>query len=422
MLFLNNGIDAYMPFFEWKKRGTGMSIKLKIDDPVIAIMGPESSIGWGPFQFPELRKSPDGRLILKYHLGQDSCEEYGKDNGWLLSDDNGDSWHDALQDELPMIRSLSGTKLPNGKYIRSITPPNYPVDKDFYKTFSKRGRISEASGSGCGWAIPAEEIPQDLFPMGWQYGVYDPETGKEEVFFCELDYPGMNIHFLSTGSLVRPFPYDNLCVAPDGTLWQATYHFGRNPRNLGHTAPYLASYFFQSLDYGRSFKLKSWIPYLPDTDQFPDAFSADGFCEPFLSFLPDGNMITLIRSGSCTPSHIAYSYDGGNSWTKPEIFDRIGVFPQLLTLNCGVTLASYGRPGVFLRATDDPHGRRWDQPLEILPYTPVESWVWGSDSCSYTGLLSIDSHTAILAYSDFRVKDTEGVNRKCLLVRKIHVQ
>jgi len=52
-----------------------MSVNLKISEPVIAIMGPESKVGWGPCQFPEIKKMPDGRLVIKYNVGQDSCEE-----------------------------------------------------------------------------------------------------------------------------------------------------------------------------------------------------------------------------------------------------------------------------------------------------------------------------------------------------------
>ena len=87
-----------------------------------------------------------------------------------------------------------------------------------------------------------------------------------------------------------------------------------------------------------------------------------------------------------------------------------------------MTLASYGRPGVFLRATDDPGCKEWDAPIELIPFTPVELWQWGCDSCSYTGLLALDERTALMAYSDFRLKDGEGKERKCLLVRKVHVE
>lgn len=37
-----------------------MSVKLKTDDPIIAIMGPESTVRLGPFQFHEIRKIPNG--------------------------------------------------------------------------------------------------------------------------------------------------------------------------------------------------------------------------------------------------------------------------------------------------------------------------------------------------------------------------
>lgn len=392
-----------------------MTVHLKVDEPVLAIMGAEASVGWGPFQFPELRKLPDGKLVMRYHLGPDAEEEYGKEQGWLISEDNGDSWHEAPDSDLPRLKGLFGTQLPNGRYMRIITPKNHPVEKDFYKQYPNRVRARN------GWMLPAEDLPRDIFPLAWQYGLYDPKTDTDEVYFCDLDFPGMTVRLLDSDALVRPFPYDNLCVAPDGTLWQATYYWGRNPKNLGHTSPYFACYFFQSTDNGRSFKLKSWIQYLPDTNEFPDAFVCEGFCEPYVSFLPDGSMVTLIRTGSHSPSYIAHSYDGGNTWTKPEKFDRIGVFPQLLTLDCGVTLASYGRPGVFVRATNDPHGKDWDDPLEILPYMDKSHWRWGYDSCSYTALLALDERTALLAYSDFRIEDKEGKKRKCLMTRKIHV-
>ena len=95
-----------------------------------------------------------------------------------------------------------------------------------------------------------------------------------------------------------------------------------------------------------------------------------------------------------------------------------------MTLDCGVTLASYGRPGVFLRATDDPHGKVWDAPIEIVSGimpgdTDRPDWL---GTCSYTGLLPLDECTAMLTYSNFRVKDREGKERKCLMVRKIHVE
>lgn len=64
--------------------------------------------------------------------------------------------------------------------------------------------------------------------------------------------------------------------------------------------------------------------------------------------MPDGSMLALLRSGP--PSYITRSMDQGRSWSKPQIFDKLGVLPQRLVLKSGVTLATYGRSWIFLRA------------------------------------------------------------------------
>ena len=137
--------------------------------------------------------------------------------------------------------------------------------------------------------------------------------------------------------------------------------------------------------------------------------------------MPDGGMITLMRTGSFTPSYLARSTDGGRTWSKPVQFDRCGVLPRLMHLDCGVTIATYGRPGMFIRATDDPSGQIWDDPIEVMPWKDPKTNKDWEDSCYYTRLLPVDDRTIMMAYSDFRVKDENGVDRKCILVRTIHV-
>ncbi len=123
-------------------------------------------------------------------------------------------------------------------------------------------------------------------------------------------------------------------------------------------------------------------------------------------------MLILMRTGSGCQSFYARSTDGGKTWTKPLVFDKVGVLPQLLTLKCGVTLASYGRPGVFLRATDDPSGIEWQTPIDLC----VKS------SCCYTSMIALDDRTALLAYSDFDYPDADGVPQKTLMLRRISIE
>ena len=248
----------------------------------------------------------------------------------------------------------------------------------------------------------------------WLFGISEPGSKTEKKFLSKIDFPGMTLRLTKDG-VVRPDAFGPVCLAPDGSVWVAHYESGRNPVNLGFTS-YYACYFFRSLDEGKSFRLMSWIQYLPDTNEFPDAFTTEGFCEPYLAFMPDGSMITLMRTGSGTPSYLARSVDGGITWCKPVRFDDCGVFPQLLSLKSGITLASYGRPGIFVRATDDPSGLNWQKPVEILPRD-----VLVMRSCCYTGMLALDESNVLLVYSDFKYPDKTGIKRKTILSRRIHI-
>jgi len=78
-----------------------------------------------------------------------------------------------------------------------------------------------------------------------------------------------------------------------------------------------------------------------------------------------------MRTGCNHPSYIARSTDKCRTWSKPQRFDDIGVFPQILPLTCGVTLASYGRPRLKIRATSDPAGMHWEAPVELPLSNPT---------------------------------------------------
>ena len=388
-----------------------MAIKLTFGEPHIISQGPTyKEAGWGTHQFPSIRRMPDGRLVCGYHVVNDTTEDYGKEKGWAVSSDNGLTWQDVSAEELPAIKSKSGTRLPSGRYLRYVMPKPFPIDDElFAKLKAKVGRRRNA--------LAIEDIP-DLFPKSWLFYISEENSAEEEEFYCDLDYPGMTTG-LTTGAIIRPCPFGSMKVAPDGTLWIARYANGRNPYNMGFTS-YYACYYFQSKDEGRSWKLKSWIPYLPDTEEFPDAFVSEGFCEPDIEWMPDGSMITVMRTDSFTPSYIARSTDGGLTWSKPKKFDTCGVLPQLLHLKCGVTLCSYGRPAMRVRATADRSGMAWEEPYELKPWLfgRQESW---EQSCYYTELLALDDHTALMVYSDFYVPDADGVERKSIMCRTITV-
>jgi len=228
--------------------------------------------------------------------------------------------------------------------------------------------------------------------------------------------PGEVRHVVE-GVLVFPWLYqERIQIAPDGSLW-APLHLRRI--ESGKLRSKLAVAFLTSSDRGHSWAQVSEIPYLPDRAADPIADRRDGFTEPGCAFLPDGTVLCLIRTTDglgVGPMYVSRSSDCGYTWSEPRVFDACGVWPQLLALSDGTTLAAYGRPGLYLRATSDPTGEAWGS-----KYTIVEPGKISTDTCSYSSLIALGAHTALIAYSDFRVRDHQGRNRKTILVRRIEV-
>lgn len=390
-------------------------MKLRLSEPVIVAMGPDSRIeGWGGYQFPELCRLDDGRLVCTFSVCTDSEVAYGSEPGCCVSADGGKTWFPARTSD---FAGKMGVKLPNGDVLQSDVWASIPLEG--LKLPKPIGRTTWLGHT----IYAADEI--DFCDHGWRFVRYNEEhpEGVHEVATVNQPYFMMrSCH----GVFVPPTPRGSMVLGPDGTLWLAHYYLaGTNPKNGGYI-PYLCNYLFHSVDNGHTWNLVSWLPYIPDTDEDPNVFEYEGYGENYMTFAPDGSMVRLIRTDGCYPrmgpSYITRSTDRGLTWTKPEKFDDRGVKPQLLTLKCGVTLASYGRPGVRLRATDDPSCMRWEDPIELVQSTGKPGSMYDQGTCAYTSMIALDDHTAALAYSNFRVTDDQGVPHKTLLFRTITVE
>jgi hypothetical protein len=182
----------------------------------------------------------------------------------------------------------------------------------------------------------------------------------------------------------------------------------------------------QSLDYGYTWNFLGEIHYEGDPHADPMADKRDGFTEPDYNFRPEGSVICLMRTSDGNghgPLYLARSVDGARTWSKPVAFDPAfdgGKMPQLLTLDNGVTLASYGQSGgpgyIAVRATADPAGLDW-QPSVHAHFSPPAPGGW--NSCGHTEMVALDRDRALIVYSDFNYPDADGRPRKTILVRVI---
>ena len=437
-------------------------MRLKIGAPRVIVRGGKcEDTPWGFYQFPKLFAGEDG-IYACVHVVDDSPNCYGMPEKWFVSRDGGERWEET--DESARFRC--GTKLKNGEYLRAeprpvidITdknpPPfragNYFLPSDENPLHAKGGENTPFP-EGLGRFVDVfgdiyriyeiDALPRGVVEKSWRFTRYNPVTGACAAESAKVTRPHMSVYTYSgANGVVRrnvPNPWGNIRVAPDGSLWLPTHEmFGASPVNGAHYL-YSAAYFYKSEDNGRSWEYVSHIPYIPDPLSDPAAYYCDGFTEPDIEFMPDGLIVALLRTAGVfhgaqewDKSYITRSTDGGKTWAKPQVFDKRGVIPQIVRLNCGATLAVYGRPGIYVRAARG-NAEVWEAPVEIMteedrsflmnerPARPTfHQW---AGSCCNMSVLPIGDNRLLVAYSDFYVPDEKGVKRKTCLTRVVEVE
>ena len=396
---------------------------LEIGQPVAVTYGKPGDDAWGHVQFPALYDTANGKIIASWEYCSDTIEYKGSFHT-AVSDDGGASWRDSFPED-----QIAYPKMSNGKcFAGFVRKGAYPVD--YFEKYTP-AYTSEACGSRF-FAKDIEET-QDTTVYGIEA---DPVTFEKTVFACKINWPYMPIG-ITPSKMVYPatmtFSLSQRCglLVSGEKMYFSLYIHGFNSDAASPEEAMLkymdkyCVYIFESCDCGRTW---NYLSQIPTNDEVVSANpAAEGFCEPMMAQLPDGSISILLRTGGNNPSYIARSTDGCKTWSIPRIFDKNGVLPQILTLKSGVTIASYGRPILKVRATSDPSGMDWEEPI-VLPLTvstdPNENkkpWGKRQQSCFYTGLLPTGDDSVLLIYSDFHYPNPDGVQVKSILVRKITV-
>lgn len=382
---------------------------LELEDAVVAGQGESyEKLGWGPWQFPSLSLTDRGHVLCTWATGEDSIEGYEDSVGegvccGAVSEDGGRTWRPRTREDRAV-----GVPLQNGReYLKPAAKNAYPA------AWTERLTPAYRSPDGGLKLYRAEDIPE--YSMTCPAKEYDPRTGETTAFRIRVNWPHAAVTVLRSRDRDLVYPLDSLMgimgqVVPegDGGLLFATYGHGFSAATgelfMGDK---YKTWVFRSADDGRTW---DWISEVVTTPEFcPADRDAEGFCEPNLARMPDGSWVMLLRTGSGCPSWLVRSADGCRTWSKPVLFDGCGVFPQLRVLGCGVSLAGYGRPGVFLRASADPAGLRWEDPVDLHT----------ENSCCYTAILPLDERTALFGYSDFRYPGPDGSPKKTILTRRV---
>jgi hypothetical protein len=385
-------------------------MKIILHDPVIVSQAPASIRVWGPWQFPLLLPLEDGRLLLEYHQEADSAQAYGLPVGQMVSADGGATWEKA-----PPAGITAGLRLPNGDELRAIQLPSIPTERlTLPAPMAHMPSSYPLTFTYYRW----EELPPELQSRWW----FQRKPAGSSAWVNEqarVEIPDSFAVVTENVFVIPFFEQNRVQLTADGRLLATLYSQPQIAQGRFFARRYLAM-LLESLDYGHTWGVKGTIPYFPDADADPYWDERDGYTEPQVAVLPDGSVLAFLRTtdgSGVGPMYAARSLDGGATWSQPTVFDHFGVWPQLAVLKNGVILAAYGRPGLFLRAALDPAGKRWGPRKAI-----VEPGELGWDTCSYSSLLALPDGGALIAYSDFHVKDAEGLPRKTILVRRIEVR
>ncbi len=391
-------------------------VRIELGQPVTVAMAPPEVRGWGPYQFPALLRLPDGRIQASFHVEADSATAYGLPPARAVSADEGRTWTllpredstdgaSAVWDAVVLLpggdrlkikslcsRKASGLRLPEKPFAQYI---NYGLTNAVYRV---------------------EDLPAEC-AAGWMFLRLPAGHTQWQEERAIVRLPG-EVRTVTEGVMWFPWLSAQMIVAPDGALWSVNYTLSRVVGDRFQAKCPVTV--LRSSDAGRSWDIRSEIPYAGDAAADPKAGKRLGFTEPYACFMPDGSALVLMRTTDgegIGPLYWSRSTDSGKTWSPPAVFDDLGVWPQMLTLENGVTLAAYGRPGLYIRATTDPAGLKWEKRVTVVEPARIT----GSETCSYASLLPLNGHTALVAYSDFNLRNADGKRCKGIQVREVTV-
>ena len=254
---------------------------------------------------------------------------------------------------LPQYRSYDGWKTWKLEIAKVLTPRAVPMTSDGGKTSRNEG-LSMHHG--------VVRLPSGVL-VGTMYGNYkeDKEILQGGDAACRAKFKKWNLRKFR---VVVVFSHDN------GRTWQdpvtvASYHMVR-PSSSAVT---------------------------------------EGFDEADIVLTASGDLVIAMRTGGrnndckdykSSPIYISRSSNGGKTWTKPTPINTIGSNPNLVALQNGVLVMTFGRPAAWLMFSAD-NGKTWRNKTALSRSTD-----------NYTDLVPIASDKVLALYfdDDRRIKAT----------------
>lgn len=388
------------------------SFHLEIGEPVVLEQGAVGDNAWGHYQFPGLAYTLDGNIVATWNYTSDTIDDYVNTLRSKVSTDGGLTW----SNDKSLCTTPDKFQMSNGKYFAGFKRANAHAS-----TWQNEYTPATTWDNNSYKMFFAEDLPKNEDTTVWGYE-YDLQTDTTAEFECTINWPHAPLVEFPGGKVYPMTQMFSLSqdgiITIDGVMYLPMYFHGFNSyaetreNALNSHNRYYSCYIFSSKDNGRTWDFLSQLTTFGRSLVF-----SEGLCEPCLNVMPDGSVMILMRSGgNGKPCYWARSTNNCESWSVIKKFDDVGVLPQMITLGCGVSIATYGRPYMRIRATSDPSGKTWQPAQTFDMYSGKEH-----SSCYYTDLLPLDETHALWIYSDFQYPNADGVPVKSIITRVITV-
>jgi len=404
-------------------------IQVESEKPVVVAQSDQERHPWGVWQFPSITRLADNLLEVTFSRTVDSAslDSAKKRHAPVayVSEDGGRTWKDNKKTH----GGRNACTLRNGDMIRLQKPP----EMDIPKAGLPEGTPWEHGYNGVYTIRDPRRMPKEVN----QYFLMRKSAGQQEWkrIPAVVDDPfGSNTCYDppdADHSVVRGRACLYILELPDGALLGIFNGARLGPDRTPY--PKSQSYCLQSTDRGTTWRFHGVIAR---DDNHPLA----GYTEPCVTVLPDDSLLAVLRTecAKTGPMYLARSTDGGETWSEPEELWPFGVLPQLLTLENGVTVLAFGRPGVHLLFSRDGKGEAWEHPVHLVVEsfegTGVDGEGFGfqegedpkgrpkqTRTSGYTSLIADGADSFIVAYDQFDFPNANGKPRKTILVQRFRV-
>ncbi|MFV2067980.1 MAG: sialidase family protein [Pirellulales bacterium] len=322
---------------------------------------------------PEHKRFCPAGSVFKYNNGD--IHVYNR-----RSSDGGKTWHET-------------------EHILENPTYQYPEPDGEVIMFESLGTSENPSGAG---------RPEISMAPTDQKGVYEAKFFRSNDHGLSRKSDPARIHLPEpfhqwTGRLCR-----NIVALQDGSLLVSIY--GRQEKGTGLAKKY-RSLALRSTDRGKTWHYLSTIAF--------DALEnrrGEGFDETSLVVLPDGKVLSFLRSGASyqasigssnnndpsvkmpfsygkqTPIYMTSSIDGGKNWSVADPISPYGVWPNAVLMENGILAVSYGRPGNWLMFSKDA-GNRWG------PIIPFYHDLYPPDCGNYFSMAEVAPNILLVVYA-----------------------